>query len=893
MLLDMKTIIFSYVLTDIVCMLVIVLLWRQNRKRLAGSAFWVFNYAFQITALFLILLRGQISAWLSFVAANTLVIAGSILGYMGLLRFIGKKSFQIHNYVLLAAFALVHAYFTFVQPNQAARNLNMSVGLLIICFQCAWLLLYRVESGMRQLTRGVGIVFAAYCILSVARIVEYFASSHSTGDYLQSGIFEQLVLISNQMLFILITYFLVLMFNKRLLLDIGMQEEKFSKAFHSSPYAILITRLTDGKIIEVNDGFFKITGYQWADVKATTTIAMHLWDKDEDRALVVSELASNSMVHEREFQFRKKSGEIITGLFSAELISINNEFFVLSSINDITERKLAEDAIKEITAVKSELIAKFNDAEHIAKIGSWEWNLQTNNVWWSDETYLLFGVTKQDFVPGFEENGKFIHPDDFVLYGKSFEHSLRTGEPLNVDLRLIASDGRLKYCHAAGEVIFDDSGQKNRFIGTIMDISEHKWAEESLHKSEERYRNLILNLDAGIVVHAPDTSIVMNNARASELLGISDEQMRGKTAIDPAWRFVNWDDIPLPFDDYPVNRIVNSKSPIKNQIFKIYDPGKNDFVWLTVNGFPVLNNKGEIIEIVISFIDITARKQTEKDIISLNAELENNVAQRTRDLRESQLALLNIVEDLNASNKQVAVVNQSLETTNKELEAFSYSVSHDLRAPLRSVDAYAQMIEEDYAEKLDDEGRRLLQVIRDSAHDMGQLIADLLAFSRLSRKGLQMGRVGMSELVTKTRLQVEQAETGRAIRWDIGELPPAFGDEAMIREALINLLANAVKYTRPRQDAAIGISGRVDGDDVVYCVTDNGVGFDMAYKDKLFCVFQRLHATAEFEGTGIGLALVQRIVQRHGGRVWAEGKVNEGATFYFSLPVKANEEGRM
>jgi light-regulated signal transduction histidine kinase (bacteriophytochrome) len=203
------------------------------------------------------------------------------------------------------------------------------------------------------------------------------------------------------------------------------------------------------------------------------------------------------------------------------------------------------------------------------------------------------------------------------------------------------------------------------------------------------------------------------------------------------------------------------------------------------------------------------------------------------------------------------------------------------------------MIEEDYAERLDDEGRRLLKVIRDSAHDMGQLISDLLAFSRLSRKGLQMGRVGMRELFTKARLQVEQAETGRTIRWDIGEMPPAFGDEAMIREALINLLANAVKYTRPRQDAAIGISGRLDGDDVVYCVTDNGVGFDMAYKDKLFCVFQRLHSNAEFEGTGIGLALVQRIVQRHGGRVWAEGKVNEGATFYFSLPGKANEEGRM
>jgi chemotaxis family two-component system sensor kinase Cph1 len=153
-----------------------------------------------------------------------------------------------------------------------------------------------------------------------------------------------------------------------------------------------------------------------------------------------------------------------------------------------------------------------------------------------------------------------------------------------------------------------------------------------------------------------------------------------------------------------------------------------------------------------------------------------------------------------------------------------------------------------------------------------------------------MGRIGMSELVEDVRQQVEQAETGRAIRWDLGELPPAFGDKATIRVVLINLLANAVKYTRPRREAAIGISGRVEGDAAVYSVTDNGAGFDMAYKDKLFGVFQRLHTTAEFEGTGIGLALVQRIVHRHGGRVWAEGKVNEGATFYFTLPCCMNEE---
>ncbi|HCE42804.1 MAG TPA: hypothetical protein DET40_04595 [Lentisphaeria bacterium] len=227
-----------------------------------------------------------------------------------------------------------------------------------------------------------------------------------------------------------------------------------------------------------------------------------------------------------------------------------------------------------------------------------------------------------------------------------------------------------------------------------------------------------------------------------------------------------------------------------------------------------------------------------------------------------------------------------LAVVNRELEAFSYSVSHDLKAPLRSVDGFARMLEEDYSSKLDEEGRRLLKVIRDSAKDMGQLISDLLEFSRMSRKDLHKTNIDMNELVKEVYAQLEHDLKGRTVSLDTGSLPEIYGDPAMIKELLVNLLSNSFKFTRPRKVATVKVEGRDDGDSFVFTIKDNGVGFDMSYKDKLFCVFQRLHSASEFEGTGIGLALVQRIIQRHGGRVWAESELGKGATFYFSLPRK-------
>ena len=242
----------------------------------------------------------------------------------------------------------------------------------------------------------------------------------------------------------------------------------------------------------------------------------------------------------------------------------------------------------------------------------------------------------------------------------------------------------------------------------------------------------------------------------------------------------------------------------------------------------------------------------------LNAELEQRVWQRTAQL----------------------------EAANKELETFSYSVSHDLRTPLRAIDGYSRILLDEYTDKLDNEGKRLLNVVRDNTRKMGQLIDDILQFSRSSRLEMTFSDIDMEKLVHEVVEELQPAVTNCKLQVEVEAIPPTTGDLAMMHQVFVNLLSNAIKFSRFREPAIIKVGGSINNDEVVYFVRDNGAGFDMRYTDKLFGVFQRLHSVEEFEGTGIGLAIVQRIITRHNGRVWAEGKVNEGATIYFALPIK-------
>jgi PAS domain S-box-containing protein len=375
-------------------------------------------------------------------------------------------------------------------------------------------------------------------------------------------------------------------------------------------------------------------------------------------------------------------------------------------------------------------------------------------------------------------------------------------------------------------------------------VRQARRAEAALLKSEARYRALSESMIDGVLILQKGRFVHANPA-ALRLLGYRLEELRGREFA------------PLVHPDFRAMVAERHRRRLAGETFASrYDiqvlTRAGEPVWVQIGNARIDEWEGEPAVLTI-ISDVSERKRAESEIRSLNESLEARVRARTAEL-ESAL---------------------------DEMESFSYSISHDLRAPLRAVNGYAQILLREHAAELGAEARRLLERTSASALSMAQLVDGLLEFARLGRRALDVGELDMAALA---RGAAEELRAGAGIV-TIGELPPARGDAPLVRQVWLNLLSNALKFSAMRSEPRIRVSGRNAGGETVYRVRDNGVGFDMAYASKLFGVFQRLHGVEEFPGTGIGLALVRRIVERHGGRVWAEGNPGEGATFGFALPA--------
>jgi PAS domain S-box-containing protein len=395
---------------------------------------------------------------------------------------------------------------------------------------------------------------------------------------------------------------------------------------------------------------------------------------------------------------------------------------------------------------------------------------------------------------------------------------------------------------AEEERLFQEIGR--RLADGLTSLLSHR----GLQESETKYRRMVDTASEGIWALGADFTTTFINARMAEMLGCSCEEMIGRPMAD----FMFGEDASDQL------RIMDGRRQgLSSHYERRFRRKDGETVWTLVSGTPIFEDEHRFKGTFGMVTDITERKRAEEEIRKLNHELERRVADRTAEL----------------------------EFANKELESFAYSVSHDLRAPLRHIDGFLNLLKENIATTLDEESRRYMATISKAARRMGVLIDDLLSFSRVGRGEMTKTQIDLGALVQEVVREFEPETHDRVIRWRIPELPTVAGDRAMLRIVLVNLISNAVKFTRPRAQTEIEI-GCLPGQETetVVFVRDNGVGFDMQYADKLFGVFQRLHQADEFEGTGIGLANVRQVINRHGGRTWAEGKADGGATFYFSLP---------
>jgi signal transduction histidine kinase len=390
--------------------------------------------------------------------------------------------------------------------------------------------------------------------------------------------------------------------------------------------------------------------------------------------------------------------------------------------------------------------------------------------------------------------------------------------------------------------------------------------DRSIRESESQLKTVVENLSEGLVVSNLDGQLLHFNRAALDLHGFSTlaECRLHLTKFTEIFELSALDGAILPLAQWPLARVLAGENLYN---FEIRVRHKNQG-WARIfryGGTLVREPGGPALMAILTVDDITERKLAEMRIHQLNSELELRVAQRT----------------------------SQLEAANKEMESFSYSVSHDLRAPLRHIDGFAGLLAKGSAASLDANGRRYIDTISAAAKQMGRLIDDLLAFSRTGRTELRRSSVDHDALVAEVIRQGGHDPSGGAIEWRVSPLPRVEADAAMLRQVWANLIDNAVKYSgrseRPRIE--IGSAPDPEGGGHAFFVRDNGVGFDMQYVDKLFGVFQRLHSAAEFEGTGIGLANVRRIISKHGGRTWAEGALGRGATVYFSLPPSGGASG--
>ncbi|HSD82408.1 MAG TPA: PAS domain S-box protein, partial [Anaerolineae bacterium] len=605
---------------------------------------------------------------------------------------------------------------------------------------------------------------------------------------------------------------------------------RWADAFEHCAHGIAIGDPTTNRIVVCNSAFAALHKSRAEDVVGSSILSLYV---PADHAHVRASVTRSDQIGHVQYEAHMIRRDGSKFPVQVDLVSVRGDhgdlLYRVATTQDISERKKAEQEI----AYQANILAQVNDAVIASDenfiIKSWNAAAERTYGWKAEEVvgHLAEKILQTEFTGGTRE--------------EAVEQIKQTGEYFS-EVTQARKDGSRVEVEAHTVTMRDDTGRVTGFISVNRDITERKRAESAALESETRYHRVLDSMMEGCQIIDFDWRYVYVNEGAAEQGKRTREELLHQTMMEMYPGIENSELFTV------LRQCMQERTARRFENRFIFPDGSVGWFELSIQP----TNEG----LFLLSTDITQRKQTEEEIRRLNEKLEERVIERTAQLHAA----------------------------NQELESFSYSVSHDLRAPLRAINGYTRILMEDYADSLDTEGKRVCQVIIGETQRMGTLIDDLLAFSRLSRKEIQPALVDMKPLALSVFGELTTEPARERIDFKIGKLPMANGDPALLHQVWANLLSNAIKFTSKRERAVIEVGSKRSDDQAVYYVRDNGAGFDIQYVDKMFGVFQRLHSEDEFEGTGVGLAIVQRIVQRHGGRVWAEGEVNKGATLYFSLP---------
>lgn len=602
----------------------------------------------------------------------------------------------------------------------------------------------------------------------------------------------------------------------------------------------------DGKIIFANQGIVDIFELDMAPEELTGKLLSEVMVYTQKAGTIRQMLELHKEIHNFEYHFKTLGGKDKW---------VIHDSFIIESPDGI---KIAEVIVRDITERKNNEINIFEEKERfrvtLSSIGDAVIVVDTdgkiNLINQVAESLTGYGHDEAVGKP-LNEVFRIINQNTRVSCENPVEKVLKNGKIVGLanHTALISKTGDEKIIADSGAPIYDKDGKIIGVILVFRDVTEQYNIEEALRESNEYLEKLLNHANAPIIVWDASSAITYFNHAFEQLSGYEAAEVISKKI-----------DVIFPKDKINalLEQINNAAGGKRLESVEIEISRKDDEVRTVLWNFAnILGKDGKaVIATIAQGQDITGRKLAERKVIELNATLEQRVAKRTAEL----------------------------ELANKELEAFTYSVSHDLRAPLRHIDGYVNLMVTRCHDILNDKGLHYLETIADSARQMGILIDDLLQFSRTGRTEMHRTSADMNKALQETLSHFKDCAAGRVIEWNIADLPPVSGDYAMIRQVWANLLENAIKYTRKREVSRIKVSAREANEEIVFAVEDNGVGFDMKYAGKLFGVFQRMHSSEEFEGTGIGLATVKRIINRHGGRIWAEAEPDKGASFFFTLP---------